>query len=594
MDEELQLLGERGLGWADDDCDQQTAEQCRQLVLGANLDELRDHFAGKLEFGTAGLRAKVGPGPWRMNRSTVRRATRAVADYLIAEGAGAAAAVEVVVAFDARASSRSLAEEVCGTLTGAGVRVCVFSEPTPTPVAAFALLHLGANAAIVITASHNPKEYNGFKLYGADGAQIVAPADSDIATRMDNFGPAREIPRAVYDISASHPDALGAEIGDAYLAALGRLSALGRLGTLGQPSALGQLDISQSRRVRIAYTPLHGLGAEWVTRALRAAGFEHLDVVEAQRAPHPEFPTVPFPNPEEPAVMNAVFALAEANGAHVALANDPDVDRLAVGLAGPDGKFGALSGNQVGMLLAEFLLRRHGASAAGVKPLVVQSIVSSPMLEQIATAHGAVWERTLTGFKWISRPAIALPHLRFVMGFEEAIGYSVLPEVRDKDGISAALVMAELVDTCECNGITLGQALFTLYQRYGLWVSAQHSVNLPGAAGVSRIREAMQSLRTAPPAELLGQPVTQVTDYAVGVTERPPWLGKANLVELRLGQAGRVLVRPSGTEPKLKIYVDTCGDAPATWEQLRPKAQQREAEARELGRALAEYLGLSS
>lgn len=579
MDEELRLLRERALGWADDDCDPETAAQCRQLVLGANLDELRDHFAGKLEFGTAGLRAKVGPGPWRMNRGTVRRATRAVADYLISNDGGKTA-VEVVVAFDARASSRTLAEEVCGTLTGAGVRVRVFTEPTPTPVAAFALLHLGASAAIVITASHNPKEYNGFKLYGADGAQIVAPADSDIATRMDNLGPAHQIPRAAYDISASHLDALGDEIGDAYLAALGRLS------------ALPQGDVSQPRRVCIAYTPLHGLGAAWVTRALGAAGFEHLDVVEAQRAPHPEFPTVPFPNPEEPAVMNAVFALAEAGGADVALANDPDVDRLAVGLAGPDGKFSALSGNQVGMLLAEFLLRRHGVSAAGAKPLVVQSIVSSPMLEQIAAAHGAVWERTLTGFKWISRPAIALPHLRFVMGFEEAIGYSVLPEVRDKDGISAALVVAELVDNCECNGITLGQALFTLYQRYGLWVSAQHSVTLPGAAGAGRIREAMQSLRAAPPAELLGQPVTQVTDYAVGETERPPWLGKANLVELRLGQAGRVLVRPSGTEPKLKIYVDACGEAPARWEQLRPAEEYREKQARELGIALAEYLGL--
>lgn len=574
MEAELRQLSERGLAWAEADCDPETAEQCRQLVAGANLDELRDHFAGKLEFGTAGLRAKVGPGPWRMNRSTVRRATRAVADYLLTAAKADASAVEVVVAFDARASSRGLAEEVCGTLAAAGVRVRVFTEATPTPVAAFALLHLGASAAIVVTASHNPKAYNGFKLYGADGAQIIAPADSDIAARIDALGPARAIPRLAYTISHGHPDALGAEIGDAYLAALGRLAGC------------------QPRRARIAYTPLHGLGATWVTRALAAAGFEHVAVVEAQRAPHPDFPTVPFPNPEEPAVMNAVFALAEATSAHVALANDPDVDRLAVGLAGPDGRFSALSGNQVGMLLAEFLLRRHRASNAGSRPLVVQSIVSSPMLEGIAAAHGAAWERTLTGFKWISRPAIAAPQLSFVIGFEEAIGYSVLPDVRDKDGISAALVMADLVDTCECNGITLGQALFTLYQQYGLWVSAQHSLTLPGASGADQIRAAMESLRRAPPQELFGQAVTQVTDYAVGETERPPWLGKANLVELRLGRAGRVLVRPSGTEPKLKIYVDTCADAPATWEQLRAAAEQREEQARQLAQALAAYLGL--
>jgi phosphomannomutase len=356
---------------------------------------------------------------------------------------------------------------------------------------------------------------------------------------------------------------------------------------------LRSLGDAKPRKVRIAYTPLHGLGASFVERALAEAGFEHVAVVAGQRQPHPAFPTVPFPNPEEPAVMNAVFELAEQSGADVALANDPDVDRLAVGIPGQSGKFTPLSGNQVGVLLADFLLQRDRARGGVARPLVVQSVVSTPMLRSIAETYGARCERTLTGFKWISRPAIALgDSVRFVLGFEEAIGYAVSPEVRDKDGISAALVIAQLVNACALDGTTLAAQLFALYQRHGLWVSAQHNITLPGAVGVSRIAAAMNALRAATWSELGGQEVTRVTDYGKGADTRATWLGKSNLMELELGEFGRVLVRPSGTEPKLKVYVDIRGLAPADSHLLHAAEAELELRARGLAAELAKQLGL--
>lgn len=572
---EIEELSKRATDWANDDCDPDTAEQCREMARRADLSQLRDHFGGQLEFGTAGLRAKVGPGPWRMNRSTVRRASRAVADHLRSNTEDGRRAT-VVVAFDARESSRSLAAETCGTLVAAGVRVRVFVEPTPTPVAAFALLHLGADAAIVVTASHNPKEYNGFKLYGGDGSQIIAPVDAEIAARMDGLGSTLAIAHVAYDIGPNGADAIAPSVTEAYFAALYRLYD------------------ARPRQVRVAYTPLHGLGAPFVERVLDDAGFADVAVVAAQREPHPAFPTVPFPNPEELGVMDAVFALAERTGAHVALANDPDVDRLAVGIPDGSGKFTQLTGNQVGVLLADFLLDRHRGLGSSKTPLVVQSVVSTPMLRSVAASYGAKLERTLTGFKWISRPAIALGgEATFVLGFEEAIGYAALAEVRDKDGISAALVVAELVNACELEGSSLAQRLFSLYRRHGLWLSVQHNVTLPGALGVERIKAAMAALRGADWAELGGHTITQVTDYATGASSRPTWLGKSNLVELELGAWGRILVRPSGTEPKLKIYVDTCGQAPAEFEQVRRCEAELEQGAKQLARELVSRLGLS-
>lgn len=579
---ELDELKRRALAWADADCDETTAQQCREMAARGDLAELRDHFAGHLEFGTAGLRAKVGPGPWRMNRATVRRAARAVADHLKAAAASSDDIPCVVVAFDARQSSRELATEACGTLRAAGVHVRAFPVPTPTPVAAFALTYEAARAAIVITASHNPKEYNGFKLYGADGAQIVAPTDLEIAARMTSLGRTRDIPCSVAELTADAGQALGEATVDAYFRALQPLVAAGE------------------RQIRIAYTPLHGLGAPFVERALHSAGFMDVSLVGEQREPDGEFPTVPFPNPEEPAVMSRLFALAETIRAHVALANDPDVDRLAVGIPNADGKFVALSGNQVGVLLADFLLRRHRASGDNRTPLVVQSVVSSPLLRAIAEDYGARYERTLTGFKWIARPGIAAPASdAFVFGYEEAIGYSVLPQVHDKDGISAALLMAELVDTLHARGLTVSDALLDLYRKHGLWVSAQTSVTLPGAAGIARIRAAMDQLRTRPPTTVGDVVIVAHFDYASGAEARPSWLPAADLIELDLGESGRLLVRPSGTEPKLKIYADIRGAAPARLADLTTAgadAAQVERDlvekARHLAHALQRQLGL--
>ncbi len=579
MDQELNELVERAVAWAEADCDVATADQCRQMAARRDLAELRDHFGGVLEFGTAGLRAKVGAGPWRMNRATVRRATRAVAEQLTEQSdrRWGGRTMNVIVAFDARSSSRELAGEVCGTLTAAGLDLRVFSQPTPTPIAAFALRHESADAAIVVTASHNPKEYNGFKLYGADGAQIVGPTDVEIAARMSALGPARQIPSRAYVI----PDGSN-EWADVVTEEYFR--------------ALAQLCRWRERQIRIAYTPLHGLGAPFAERALRSAGFLDLAVVSEQQEPDPEFPTVPFPNPEENGVMDRVFALAEATGAQVAFANDPDVDRLAVGIPNSAGKFRALSGNQVGVLLADFLLEKYReAGETSAPPLVVQSVVSTPMLRSIAETHVARYERTLTGFKWIARPAIHLgSQVTLVLGFEEAIGYCVLPAVRDKDGISAAVVFAELVDGLVQRGLGVADALLTLYERHGLWVSTQSNVTLPGASGLAQIRSAMQQLRSTPCQQLGGVPVTRITDYAADADSRPSWLPAADLIELELGNTGRLLVRPSGTEPKLKIYVDLRGPAPSGVPELEAAERELLEQASQLAACLKAELGLGS
>ncbi len=551
--------------WADEDCDQPSGAQAREMVARRNLAELREHFAGRLEFGTAGLRALVGPGPTRMNLATIRRVSFAVGSYLV-EGTPSP---RVVLAYDARASSFGFARECAGVLGALGVSVVYFAQPTPTPLCAFAVRHLGADAGIVVTASHNPKEYNGFKLYAADGCQIIPPVDADIAARMASAPPARQI--ACVSEPFSGEGLIHTSVEEAYYA------------------GLRSLYRAKADNVVVAYTALHGVGGKVATRALEELGVRALHVVAQQQQPDASFSTVAFPNPEERGVMDLVVELAQRTSAHVALATDPDADRLGVAVRDDHGRMVQLSGNQVGVLLAYRALSRYTGER---QALVVQSVVSSPMLAAMATEYGARYERTLTGFKWICRPALALSSHQYVFGYEEALGYAVSPIVLDKDGVSAAVALVELVADCEREGKTTAQLLFELYHRFGLWVSVQHTITLPGIEGARTMALGMEVLRRAPPTHVGMQQVTAVTDYLERANERPAWLGAADLVELQLGANGRVLVRPSGTEPKLKIYVDYRGDAPPSFEQYFAKERALSAECRELGVELARWMKL--
>jgi phosphomannomutase len=460
-------------------------------------------------------------------------------------------------------------------LAAAGFPIRYFPEPVPTPLVAYAARRLGATAAVVVTASHNPPQDNGYKVYDAKAAQIVPPVDAEIAAEIEAAPPASEVGRVDDVFSNGHPGvaAIGSEMAEDYLS---DIVAVRSHDARGGP-------------LRIVYTPLHGVGRDAAVRALWSSGFRDVLAVPEQAEPDGTFPTVAFPNPEEPGALDLAIGLAGEEGADLVLANDPDADRLAVCI--PDGgRWRRLTGNQVGVLLADFVL---ASDQQHETPIVVNSIVSSPMLGSIAAAYGAHWEQTLTGFKWICNAALELEADgvgRFVFGYEEALGYTVGRVVRDKDGIGAAVWFADLAMACREAGETVGDRLTRLHGRHGLWVSTQRSVVRPGADGLAEIAGAMESLRTRRPVSLGGVAVADVVDFREGASVRPRWLGVQALVVFELEDGGRVLARPSGTEPKLKIYVDLKaslepgGDAAAVESRLAAQADRAAAH-------LAAFLG---
>ncbi len=470
-----------------------------------------------------------------MNRVLVRKVTAGLADYLIATVPDARRR-GVVIGRDARQLSRELAEDTARVLTGAGFSVMLAAAPWPTPTTAWVMLDRGAAAGVMVTASHNPPEYNGYKVYWGNGAQIIPPHDLGIAAAIDRVGPTDQLPMpALADSRAARQLVeLGDDVRRAYVAAAARLVVAPTISRAG---------------LTIAYTPLHGVGADSVEELLGGAGFE-VHTEASQRVPDGTFPTVAFPNPEEKGAMDRVLALAERVSAHLILANDPDADRLAVALPVADG-YRMLTGDQVGALLADYLLAH---SAPGPR-LVACSLVSSQLLRYLADSYGVESRETLTGFKWIANVALdwqAATGGRFVMGYEEALGYTVGELVRDKDGVSAALLIAELAVWNRARGRTIAEHLDDIYRRVGLFLTEQVSLTAPGSAGIESIRAAMRRFRAAPPISLAGHAVTEVVDMARPDAGVPP----SDVLIFRLDGGRRVIMRPSGTEPKLKSYYE--------------------------------------
>ncbi len=556
--------------WIDGDPDPVTRAELSGLLDADALGELADRMNGSLAFGTAGLRGVVEGGSNRMNRATVIRATAGLAAFLLATTDPENRLV--AIGRDARPSSQSFMDDAIGVLTASGFAVRYFTDPTPTPLVAFAGLSMGACASIVITASHNPPADNGYKVYAANGAQIIPPIDSDIAERIASVGAANEVPRAVDPYVDPDVVPIGPELFEDYLHSV----------AASLPSVTGD------RTISIVYTAMHGVGGRSVTDALARFGFKRVHPVARQFAPDGTFPTIPFPNPEEPGALDLAHELAQALDADLVLANDPDTDRLAVSVPLPGGVWRPLTGNQIGCLLAEYLLG-HGEPGDRT---AINSIVSTPMLADIAAAHGATWGRSLTGFKWIWNAALELEDEgagSLVLGFEEALGYSVGTTVRDKDGISAAVAFAALAAEAAADGSIVLDRLGDLYRRYGIWASTQVSIRREGPTGGDDIAEAMTALRSEPPASIADVAVESVTDFSVGENERPRYLGATNLIELDLGDVGRVLARPSGTEPKLKIYVDLKAEFPADEAWLATE-ESLTSRAAEVGDDLARWL----
>jgi phosphomannomutase len=536
--------------WIADDPDPGDQAELRALVDtggAAAAAELADRFGGRLEFGTAGLRGVVAAGPNRMNRAVVRAATAALAGWLAAREPGAADA-GVVIGGDARHGSARFADEAARVLTGAGLRVHLLPRPCPTPLLAFSVRQLSAAAGVMITASHNPAADNGYKLYLADGAQIIPPADAEIEAAIRALGPLREVPTGPLDgpLVTRHGD----EIADAYVAALTAEAGLPPGAAGGLPS--GAAGAASGAPLRVVYTAMHGVAGRLMLEAIARAGFAPPHVVAAQADPDPDFPTVAFPNPEEPGALDLATAEAGRLGADLVLASDPDGDRLAVAVPDPEADRGwrRLTGDQLGALLGSYLLDRTAARPDPGSRLVVTTIVSATMLSKIAAAAGARYAETLTGFKWIVRGGRDQPGSRFLFGYEEALGYAVGDVVRDKDGIGAALAVLGLATRERRAGRTLPDAYDTLEAAHGVHVTAQLTLRT-GSPG-----EVMTELRAAPPAALAGQPVTSAEDLAAGGRGVPP----SDVIVYRLTGA-RVVVRPSGTEPKLKVYFEIVRSA---------------------------------
>jgi len=540
----------RARDWIAGDPDPVTRSEMQRLLDAGDTDEIADRMAGTIAFGTAGLRGRVEAGSNRMNRATVIRATKGLADYLNGRD-DARSNTPVVVGYDARLSSRQFTEDTVGVLAAAGIPVVMFDEFVPTPLVAYAALQYGARAAIVVTASHNPPADNGYKVYDRNGAQIIPPVDGLISAAIDAAPVANEIPIAAtdHDLVSIAP----MTVFDDYLDDMVAI----------------RTPAENAPDVTVAYSAMHGVGGRFIIEALNHFGYRDVHVVPEQFDPDGTFPTVAFPNPEEPGAMDLLLRTAAACGADVALANDPDADRLAVAVYDGSG-WTPLTGNQIGWILGDYLLSHSDQT----DPFVGMSIVSSPLLNTIAEANGAQCRSTLTGFKWIWNAALDHDATgdSFLFGYEEALGYSVGPAVRDKDGLSAAVVMVDLVARLKGEGTTLSEHLARLGERYGRWVSLQRSVKRPGADGADEIAAMMDRLRATPPGALSGVSIVAVKDFAVGADERPRYLPASNLVELSLGDRGRVLVRPSGTEPKLKIYVDLAATPGETLDEAEEKA----------------------
>jgi phosphomannomutase len=515
---------EAARAWIAQDPDRATRSELQELIDTGDVAALQERFAGRLDFGTAGLRGEIGAGPTRMNRVLVAQAAAGIAAYLLAREEHPS----VVIGYDGRTNSEVFARDSAELFQGAGVAATLLPRPLPTPVLAFAVRHRGASAGVMVTASHNPARDNGYKVYlgGADqGSQIVPPADAQIQAQI-----VRVAAGSIAQLPRDPRYAVGEEsLVDEYVRRTAALAS--------HPDA-----------PPFVYTAMHGVGWRTASAVFAAAGFPAPVSVRAQQDPDPAFPTVAFPNPEEPGALDLAIATARDVGARLIIANDPDADRLAVGIPDPSAETGwrRLAGNEVGWLLGWRAAR--AATAAGQGGTLAASLVSSPALAQVARQSGLDYEETLTGFKWISRVPL------LVFGYEEALGYLVDPDkVRDKDGISAAVAVLDLAASLAAEGRTLADELRAFADAFGGYASGQISIRVDDLDEIGRM---MSRLRADPPAAVDGIRVDRIDDFADGFGTFPP----GDILRLHLVGGARVIVRPSGTEPKLKCYLDAWSD----------------------------------
>lgn len=509
--------------WTAIDPDLSTRSELDRLVEAEATAVLEELFEGRIGFGTAGLRAAEGPGPNRMNRLVVRQTTAGLMDWL---GQRGTPTPTIVVGFDARHGSRTFAHDAAGVIAARGGRALLLPRPLPTPVLARGVLSQAADAGVMITASHNPAADNGYKLYLADGIQLVAPSDTEIAAAIDSVAATG----SPIEVSDDRVVVLDDQAVDEHL------------------EAIQEVLLTRRRAVSTVYTAMHGVAGAHLLAAFERAGFPAPAVVAEQFEPDPDFPTVTFPNPEEPGALDLALQLAESESADLVLANDPDGDRIALAVRSRDGHgYTPLSGDQTGVLLADHLLTH----TSGPNRIVAASLVSSRLLSKMAAAAGVSCETTLTGFKWVARPMVDQPDKHYLIGYEEALGYSIGGVVRDKDGISAALVAAEAVAEMIADGETVWDRLDRLAVAHGTHLTGPVSIRFAGTDAQEQMDETMTHVLANPPDALAGSRLVSSENLAEG-THLPPTAGSL----LLFADDTRVIIRPSGTEPKVKAYIE--------------------------------------
>lgn len=531
--------------WLAAEPDEDMRKELEELLKG-DASVLNARFTGRMEFGTAGLRANVGPGPQQMNRLSVRQAAAGLVDYLI-ESVPGSKEKGVIIGYDMRRKSDLFAWDTACVAAARGMRAFLLPEPLPTPVLAWNVTHVGAAAGVMVTASHNPPADNGYKVYLGTGSQIVPPQDAHIS---DAIGRLDATTVKLSDKKDPLISVLGPEAWDEYIKFVPSVRF--------NPSAAP---------VEVAYTAMHGVGARSIERAFEAAGLKKPHSVQEQHEPDGTFPTVSFPNPEEPGAMDKLIALAKERNVKVALANDPDADRLAVAIPLEDGTWRRLAGDEIGWLFGDYILR----STSGADRLVVTTLVSSSLLGKMAEAHGIHFQETFTGFKWMSHAALTNPDKRLVFAYEQAIGYLVAAKPLDKDGVTAAVLMTELASVLDAEGSSIEGRLDEIANKYGRHITGEISVKMAPAKGAAMVKALIKN----PPKEIGGKAVASVKDFP-----------EANLLRIWLGEEGgagvRVQIRPSGTEPKVKIYGESVGTDPAPF--LKAAASLLEGESNSLGR----------
>lgn len=534
------------------------AERAELLSIQNDPAEIEDRFFAPLSFGTAGLRGVMGAGLHRMNVHVVRHATQALANLILREGKNAAAR-GVAIAYDCRHHSEDFARAAAETLAANGVAVRLFDALRPTPELSFAIRTYGLTAGINITASHNPREYNGYKVYWSDGAQLPPPHADAVAREMgglDVFA-ARSLPFGDA-MKQGLVQMMGAETDEAFL---GRV-----LGESVAPDAVRAV----AERFRLVYTPFHGAGHKLVPEALRRLGFRHILCEPAQMAIDGDFPTVVSPNPENKEGFARAIELARANDVDLIIGTDPDADRVGIVVRDDRGDYVPLTGNQAGVLLTDYLVRaRREAGTLPEHPAVVQTIVTTRMTMAVAETNGVDVFETFTGFKFIAEVIAGLEATRshqYILGFEESYGYLIGDHARDKDAVTASLLIAEMAAWYCRQNMTLFDAMQALYETYGYYRERTLNLVMPGLDGLKRQRALMEALRRSPPGEIAGTAVEAVCDYAAG-TRKESGSGRTSSMSLsgsdvlgfELGPDTRILIRPSGTEPKIKVYILTKG-----------------------------------